>query len=426
MKLGNVAGSLVQLQQRAIGWLSHRAVGPMAIVVSAYRATLGRNTKLIAVTGSFGKTTTTRAIAAILGQPTDLEKVPNAFSRLLFRALRQLTGNAVAVIEVGIGRPNQMRRYARAIRAQIAVVTSIGWEHEMYFPDGLEGIRAEKSELVSALPSDGFAILNSDDQHVMWMARKTKARIVTFGHSSDADVAIVGVEPEASGTHVTLRTGGSDYSLHTALIGRVSAVPIAAAIAAAIAAGIDIRHAIRAVEKLAPTMRRLEPVRLASGARALLDDQKGTPATALAAFDAVAELPGGRHVAVLGNIPRTTPEPVEPIYRQLGRRAGEVFDRIVFIHLADGPYETYRQAAIEGGLAAEHIARATSVKEAAEILRMELRAEDTLLLKGHFTDHLSRIALHLQGVDVRCRLQSCTIRGPNWCNRCPLVFTNQA
>jgi UDP-N-acetylmuramyl pentapeptide synthase len=426
MKLRNVAGSLVQLNQRAVGWLSHRAVGPMAIVVSAYRATLGRRTTLIAVTGSFGKTTTTRAIAAILGQSTDLERVPNAFSRLLLRALQQLTGKTVAVIEVGIGRPNQMRRYARAIRPQIAIVTSVGWEHEKYFPDGLEGIRAEKSELLSVLPPAGFAILNRDDEHVMWMAQRTKARIVTFGHHSEADVAIVRVEPEASGTHVILRTGGVDHSLHTSLIGRVSALPIAAAIAATSAAGIDIRHAIQAVEKLAPSMRRLEPVRLASGARALLDDQKGTPATALAAFDAVAELPGGRHVAVLGNIPRTTPEPVAPVYRQLGRRAGEVFDRILFIHLADGPYEMYRQAAIEGGLAAEHISRASSVKEAAEMLRTELRAEDTLLLKGHFTDHLSRIAMHLQGIDVRCRLQFCTIRGPNWCNRCPLVFTDLA
>jgi UDP-N-acetylmuramyl pentapeptide synthase len=225
---------------------------------------------------------------------------------------------------------------------------------------------------------------------------------------------------------VTLRIGGIDHSLHTSLIGSVSAVPIAAAIAATITAGIDVRHAIQAVASLTPSARRLEPVRLASGARALLDDTKGTPATALAAFDAVAELPGGRHVAVLGNIPRTTPEPVAPVYLALGRRAGEVFDRILFIHLADGPYEMYRQAAIEGGLAAEHISRTSSVKEAAEILRTELRAEDTLLLKGHFTDHLSRIAMHLQGIDVRCRLQSCTIRGPDWCDRCPLVFTDLA
>jgi UDP-N-acetylmuramoyl-tripeptide--D-alanyl-D-alanine ligase len=426
MKPGNVAGSLVQLRQRAVTWLSHRAVGPMAVVVSAHRATLGRRTKLIAVTGSFGKTTATRAVAAILGEPTDLERVPNAFSRMFFRALRQTSGRPVAVIEVGIGRPNQMRRYARAIRPQIAVVTSVGWEHELYFPDGLEGIRAEKSELVSALPADGFAVLNRDDSNVMWMAQRTKARILTFGRHPDSDVAIVRIEPDAAGTRVTLRVRGVDHALHTSLIGSVAALPIAAAVAATIAAGVDVRQAVRAVESLTPSMRRLEPVRLASGARALLDDTKGTPATALAAFDAVAELPHGRHVAVLGNIPKTTPEPVAPVYRQLGRRAGEVFDRIVFIHLADGPYEMYRQAAIEGGLAPERISRTSSVKEAAEMLRTELRAEDTLLLKGHFTDHLSRIAMQLQGIDVRCRLPSCAIRGPDWCSRCPLVSTDVA
>jgi UDP-N-acetylmuramyl pentapeptide synthase len=398
----------------------------MAIVVAAHRATLGRRTKLIAVTGSFGKTTATRAVAAILGESTDLERVPNAFSRLFFRALKQTSGKAVAVIEVGIGRPNQMRRYARAIRPEIAVVTGVGWEHELYFPDGLEGIRAEKSELVSALPAEGFAILNRDDANVMWMAHRTKARVLTFGRHPESDVAIAGIEPEAAGTRVTLRIRGVEHVLRTPLIGSVAALPIAAAVAAAAAAGIDARRAIRAVETLTPSMRRLEPVRLANGARALLDDTKGTPATALAAFDAVAELPRGRHVAVLGNIPKTTPEPVAPVYRELGRRAGKVFDRIVFIHLADGPYEMYRQAAIEGGLAPERISRTNSVREAAEILRTELRPEDTLLLKGHFTDHLSRVAMQLQGIEVGCRLPSCTIRGPDWCSRCPLVSADLA
>lgn len=424
MKPSNIAGSLVQLGQRAVGWLSHRAVGPMAVLVSAHRRTLGRRTKLIAVTGSFGKTTTTRAIAAILGERTDLERVPNAFSRLLLRAIRQTSGKAVAVIEVGIGRPNQMRRYARAIRPRISVVTTIGWEHEKYFPDGLEGIRAEKAELVSALPADGFAILNRDDEHVMWMAQKTQARVVTFGRHAQADVVIVGVQPEADGTRVTLRVDGVERSAHTSLIGGVCAIPIAASIAAAKAAGIDVSHAIQAVQKLTPTKRRLEPVRLANGAMALLDDQKGTPATALAAFDAVADFSRGHRMAVLGRIPLTTPEPLAPVYARLGQRAGEVFDRILFIHLDDGPFEMYRQAAIDGGLAAEKISRAHSVTEAVGILRAELGPEDTLLLKGHFTDKLSRIAMQLQGIDVRCRLSSCTVRGPEWCSRCPLVFTD--
>lgn len=424
MKPRDIKGSLVQLGQRAVGWLSHRAVGPMAVVTSAHRRTLGRRTKLIAVTGSFGKTTTTRAIAAILGERTDLERVPNAFSRLLLRAIRQTSGNAVAVIEVGIGRPNQMRRYARAIRPQITVVTAIGWEHEKYFPDGLEGIRAEKAELVSALPADGFAILNRDDEHVMWMAARTKARVVTFGRHPQADVVIVAVEPEADGTRITLRVDGVERAVHTALIGDVSAIPIAASIAAARAAGIDVANAFRAVEKLTPTTRRLEPVRLANGAMALLDDQKGTPATAFAAFDAVAGFSRGQRIAVLGRIPLTTPEPLAPVYARLGQRAGGVFDRIVFIHLDDGPFEMYRQAAIDGGLAAEHISRARSVTDAIEILRAELHPEDTLLLKGHFTDKLSRIAMQLQGIDVRCRLRSCTVGGPDWCNRCPLVLTD--
>jgi len=398
----------------------------MSVLVSAYRATLGRGSKLIAVTGSFGKTTTTRAIAAVLGRPTALENVPNANSRLHLQALRQMRGGPIGVVEIGIGRPNRMRHYARAIRPQIAVVTSIGLEHEGFFPDGLDGIRNEKAELVRVLPRDGVAVLNRDDPRVMWMAQQTQANIVTFGRHEEADVVLLGIETEATGSRLRLRVAGAEHEVRTALIGSISGMPVAAAVAAAHAAGIDVQAAARAVARLPPTLRRLEPVRLPSGAVALLDDTKGTPATAVAAFDAAADIACRRRLAVLGRIPKTTPEPTRPVYEALGVRAGQVFDRIFFIHLDDEPYETYRRSAIDAGLDASRIARVRTVEEAARVLRDELRPGDVLLLKGHFTDHLSRVVMALQGLDVRCRLQSCKIRSSDWCNVCSFVLDDLA
>lgn len=422
MRGAAITRSLMELRELGVSSLGWRATRPTALIVSACRATFGKRTKLIAVTGSFGKTTTTRALTVILGGPTSFERVPNCFSRMYFHAVRQMLRRATGVLEIGIGQPNQMRGYARAIRPQIAVVTKIGWEHEKYFPDGLEGIRAEKAELVSALPANGVAVLNRDDEHVMWMAQRTKARIVTFGHHPDADVALIGIDPEVTGTHLRLRVAGTEHSLHTSLIGSVSAMPVAAALAAALAAGIDVEQAIRALKGFAASPRRLEPSRLSNGATALLDDLKGTPPTAFAAFETAAELVCGRRVAVLGRIPKTTPEPTEPIYQALGRRAAQVFDRIVLIHLDDGPYELYREGAIDGGIAPEQITRAHTVREAADALAQELKAEDLLLLKGHSTDHLSRIVMHLEGVSVGCRVRFCRLRRS--CYACPLVLSD--
>src|SRR5690606_41701932 len=75
----------------------------------------------------------------------------NCFSYLYFQAIRQTSGRAIGVVEIGIGQPKQMRRYAEAIRPDVAVVTCVGLEHEKSFPDGLDGIRSEEhtSELQS-------------------------------------------------------------------------------------------------------------------------------------------------------------------------------------------------------------------------------------------------------------------------------------
>jgi UDP-N-acetylmuramoyl-tripeptide--D-alanyl-D-alanine ligase len=386
---------LMEFRQLAVQSLSWRANGAAATLVSICRATLGSRAKLIAITGSFGKTTTTRAVAAILGQSKRRALVPNSFARMYFQAFQQMSRRSIGVLEIGIGQPNQMRGYARAIRPDIAVVTTVGWEHEKYIPGGLEGIRAEKSELVNALPMSGVAVLNRDDENVMWMAQRTNARVVTFGRHSNADVALVGVSPEVTRTRLRLRVAGTEHSLQTSLIGSVSAMSITAALAAAYAAGINMSQAVRALQDLTPTPRRLEPISLSSGATAILDDWKGTPPTAFAAFDTVAELPCERRMAVLGKIPLTTPEPTKPIYLELGRRAAQVFDRVVFIHLSDEAYESYARGAIDGGMAAKHTTRAQNVTEAAHALKQELKAKDILLLKGHSTDHLARIALLL-------------------------------
>jgi UDP-N-acetylmuramoyl-tripeptide--D-alanyl-D-alanine ligase len=335
--------------------------------------------------------------------------------------IRQTTSRSFGVVEIGIGRPNQMGAYAAAMRPDIAVVTSVGWEHEKYFSDGLEGIRNEKAELVRALPPDGVAVLNRDDEHVMWMAATTRARIVTFGRHADADIRLLRVEPSREGATVHLSVSGNLHSLVSPLFGAITALPVCAAVATAHAIGRDIEPALRALETLSPTLRRLQRTNLPNGSTLILDDYKGTPATAHAAFDAVAEIPFGRLIAVLGNIPKTTPEPKGPVYERLGKHAGRVFSRVYLIHLADDAYDAYRRALMEGGMDSRHITRVRNVQDAAAALQSDARADDTILVKGHFTDHLSRIPLLLQGMTVRCGLTSCLVRGSHWCDQCPMV-----
>ncbi len=400
---------------------------PAALLARAYRATLGRRATLIAVTGSFGKTTTTRAIAAILGQHTQRENYENCFTGLYLRAIYQTAIHDTAVVEIGIGRPGQMTRYARVLRPDIAVVTSVGLEHEKTIPGGIESIGREKAELVAHLPTDAVAVLNADDPIVAAMAQQTQARVLTFGRDPQADVALLDLQHQGGrGMKLRLRVAGQEHELHTQLVSSISVAPLLAAIAASHAAGIATADACRAIEHLTPTPRRLQSVTLACGATVLVDEYKGTPATVHAAFDAVDELPNPRKLALLSNIPQSTGEPKEPVIRALGEHAGRVFDRVLLIHLSDEHFEWYRQGLMAGGLDASRITRINDVFQAAEVLRGQLQQDDLLLLKGHFFDHLTRVVLMLQDKPVRCGLKFCLIRGSEWCDQCPHVLRDQS
>src|SRR5690606_2846166 len=127
-------------------------------------------------------------------------------------------------------------------------------------------------------------------------------------------------------------------------------ISISAAVAAADVVGIDLQHTFDALTRLPPTPRRLEVVRLGAGASIVVDDEKSTPPTIHAAFDAMADLECRRRFLVLGNIPKSTAEPKLPIYHAIARHAGQVFDRILLIHLEDDVYDVYRSNLAQAGL----------------------------------------------------------------------------
>lgn len=410
-----------EMRERAIMWLNHRLGRPASSVAAVWRATVGRHTQVVAVTGSFGKTTATRAIAAALGQPPGDRTPVNSFAALYYHLVRRTGRQAHCVLEVGVGKPGQMRRYGEVIRPDVAVVTSVGLEHEKYFPDGLDGIQREKSELVAALTVEGTAVLNADDPRVLAISRLTKARVVTFGRDPDADVRLVDLERTMEGSRLRVRVAGSDYELRVRLVGLTTASAFLAALAVVHAVGADMSRALAGLEALTPTPRRLEPTPLPGGVSALVDDYKCTPATAHAAFDTIAAMPKGRRVGVLGNIPRSTEARADAL-RELGRHAGRTFDRIYLTCLSDEAFAWYREGILESGFREGDLVRLEGVHEAAEVLRGELTAGDLVLFKAHFSDKMSRTVLLLQGVPVRCRKEHCLIRADHWCDACPQVF----
>jgi UDP-N-acetylmuramoyl-tripeptide--D-alanyl-D-alanine ligase len=383
-----------------------------------YRRTFARHARVVTVVGSFGKTTTTRALMAILGV-IPRHGYANALSAVAQAVFSIRLGDRHAVIEVGIEKPGEMAPYAHMVQPNITVVTSIGSEHNTSLGT-LEMTREEKAEMVRIVSPSGLVVLNGDDPNVRWMRGQTQAKVITYGFENPNDVwaSDVSLEDWPNGTRFTLHAGGETRDFHIRLIGRPMIYPILAAVAVALAEGFTLSQIQPGLEALSPTPGRLEPVLLRNGAMILRDDYKSALETVEAALDVLAEIPAKRRIVVLGQV---TEPPGEqgPIYRHLGERIGSIASRAIFIC-------DRRDSACSAGATAAGMPRSAIVKtgrdlfKAIEALQGDLGPGDAVLIKGRITERLDRIALALMGRTVNCRIDSCRTRIVR-CDRCPML-----
>lgn len=391
----------------------------MSHLSGLYRRTVVRGTRVVAVVGSFGKSTTTNAVVTALGgtpYPGSQRNVSSFLARALFRIR---PGDRHGVIEVGIGGIGEMAPNARVIRPDIVVVTSIGSEHHTSLGT-LETTRDEKAAMVRILPPSGLAVLNGDDPNVMWMRGQTRARVVTFGFGESNDVRAdnVSLEDWPDGTRFTLHAGGESRDMRIRLIGRPMVYPILAAVAVALAEGFSLDRIQPGLEALDAIPGRLEPVRLPGGAVILRDDFKAAPETIDAALDVLAEIPATRRIVLLGPVTEPPGHQGE-LYRRLGSRIGSIASRAIF--MCGKRNSNCSAGATAAGMPPSAIVKAGSdIFKIAEDLRRDVGPGDVVLIKGGKNLRPDRISLMLAGRTVRCRIKTCTTKAAS-CYHCPML-----
>ncbi|OLB93035.1 MAG: UDP-N-acetylmuramoyl-tripeptide--D-alanyl-D-alanine ligase [Chloroflexi bacterium] len=283
---------------------------------------------VVAVTGSNGKTSTKEMVAAILAQSFNVMHTQgnlNTETGVPLTILSLEPHHSGLVLEMGMQQAGDIARLAALAKPAIGIVTNVGVVHIEFF-SSREDIARAKGELVAALPEEGLAVLNADNEFFPLLAQMTTARIASFGEES-GDFRVEGYE--------ALADGGSRFSIRgvemrLSLAGRHQAVNAAAALAACEFAGVSLEAGAAALAEIV-VEHRLQEVATPGGYSIIDDAYNASPESMLAAFDTVAGAPKrGRLLAVLGEMRELGALAAES-HRRVGQRAAEVFDAVCVI-----------------------------------------------------------------------------------------------
>jgi UDP-N-acetylmuramoyl-tripeptide--D-alanyl-D-alanine ligase len=351
--------------------------------------------RLVGITGSAGKTTTKDAIAQVLGANFRVLKsqgnLNNGFG-LPLQLLRLEAEHDVAVIEMGMNHAGEIAALARIAEPDWAVVSNVAPVHLEFFADGIAGIARAKYELIEALPTDGIAVLNCDDEYVAKFGEGMGQRAVFYGTGEDADVRAVEIaEIGAKGAVFTVTAYGERASVRLHMLGRHNVYNALAAIAVGLRSGMTLADCATALGELRAGDKRGE-VSEWRGATIINDCYNSNPRALDAMVDALIAMPaasGGRHIVVAGEMLELGADG-EALHRACGRRmAGCGVDVVIGVR---GLAASLVDGAAESGADAVFVA---TPEEAGAWLKENLQPGDVVLLKASRGVRLERALLSL-------------------------------
>jgi UDP-N-acetylmuramoyl-tripeptide--D-alanyl-D-alanine ligase len=369
-----------------------------AAVVARVRA--AGSLKVVAITGSNGKTTTKNLLRAILEKQAPTIAPQGSFNNHVGAPISMLGidyDTRFLVVEMGASGAGEIARLVAVAKPDIGVVLKVGLAHVGEF-GGIDAVQQAKSEMVTDLAADAIAILNADDDRVVAMAELTEASVRWFGLSATADVRAEDIEATATGTNFTLVAGETRMPVRLRILGEHHVLNALAALSVARELGIDLASAIDAIEAVARAERwRMELLMPASGAIVINDAYNASPDSMAAALKTLAQVRGplDRTIAVLGEM------------AELGEYSDEEHDRIgrlvvrlnirKLIVVGHGARHIHNAAGLEGSWDGESVYVATP-DEAYDLLREDVGAGDIVLVKSSKSANLRFLGDRLGGV----------------------------
>jgi UDP-N-acetylmuramyl pentapeptide synthase len=380
--------------------------------------------KIVAITGSVGKSSTKEAVAAVLHKKFSVRKSPKSYNSefgvpLTILGLETQWRSAVSwilvvlrgiivrfqkeypeiiVLETGVGKPGDMDEILSIHEPHIGVVTAIGEipVHVEYFA-GPKELAFEKGKLVRAVPTSGCVILNADDDVVYDMRNEARGIVKTFGFGKGADIRVSqyaliternenGVEipigirckVDYQGATVPLRLEG--------VLGKQQLYIAAAAIGVGVCLGINILDVIKSLVAYKPLPGRLHLLKGIKGSYILDDTYNASPTAMHAALDTLRDMPAQRRIAVLGDMLE-----IGKFTIQAHQAMGELAVPIVDVLCTVGPRAKFiAREARECGMKEENIKEFGSSIDAGKYLQDMIEAGDIILVKGSQSMRMER------------------------------------
>jgi len=363
----------------------------------AYRSLLSVRT--IGVTGSSGKTSTKELIAAVLRTRFKTKATKGNLNNHIGVPLTLIgldEDDEFGVVEMGMNHPGEIAPLAKMAVPEMGVISSIGPAHIEFFADQA-AIAAEKAELILGLPSDGLAVLNSDDEWSRRIAERSNARVVWVGSEPESTWHGDDLQIATDGLTFRLSHGTDAITVKLPVINRIMVGNALLAAAVGDAAGLTLEEIARGLESVQLPGARMQMVSV-GGAWIMNDAYNANPASMKAALIALKEFPRAqRRLAVLGSMGELGQHAVE-LHHSVGKfAAGHDVEFIIAV----GPHaEAYTTGAQAGGLSQRQIIKALDAAEATTALKSLMREGDVVLVKGSHFMGLEELVSAMSGKDA--------------------------
>ena len=349
---------------------------------------------VVAITGSNGKTTTKELTALVLRQHKQtLSTQGNLNNEIglpltLFRLSRS---HEVAVVELGMNHPGEIRRLAEISRPDIGLITNISQAHLEGLKD-IEHVMAAKAELLEYVPASGTAVLNADDRFGRRLAKMAKSRVLYFGFSDQSDIRADAIQEAGVKTEfkLILPEGEIPVTLHAP--GKYMLANALAAAAVGYAMGLS-KETIRAgIEAFRPVAGRMAHTETRAGIHVIDDAYNANPGSMKSAIEALAALKGRKRAFLVAGDMLELGEASAALHEEVGRAAAASgIDRV---YLTGKFARDMAAGALSEGMPAGNVFVGNKI-EILEKLNDELTPGDWVLVKGSRSTGMEHIVQHL-------------------------------